>query len=127
MDDVASSRDLERQDCKPTNGVLPSTGEPPGWIDEATNVHRECSVDRVHHSKFSQCLHHQVHHDTNDGESNDHSGWSTGNEGTGGTDEQSGANSTATATNISPLSNRSRLVASAKTYIAIICIWRPFR
>jgi hypothetical protein len=100
VDDVASSRNLERQDREPTDGVLPSTGKTPRWVDEATNIHGERSVDGVHHSKFGECLHHQVHHDTDNGKSNNNRGRSARDEGICGTNEQTGTNSTATAKNV---------------------------
>ena len=43
----------------------------PRRIQETNNVGIECSVDWIHHSQFSQCLHHHKHHDTNDDEPND--------------------------------------------------------
>lgn len=98
VNNIAGSRNLEWQNCKPTNGVLPSTGEAPRGIDEATNVHGECSVDWVHDRKFGQCLHHQVHHYTNEGEANDDRGRSTGDERGSRSNEQTRADGTATGT-----------------------------
>ena len=81
MDDVASSGDFKRQDSEPADSVLPSTGKAPGWIDESTDVHGEGSVDWIHDCEFSQCLHHQVHHNADEGKSDDNRGWSTSDEG----------------------------------------------
>lgn len=97
MNNVASSRDLERQHSKPTDGVLPATCKAPGWIDEANNVHGEGTVDRVHDGKFSQRLHHQVNHNSDDQKSDDDSSRSTGGERSGGTNEKTGTDSTTTA------------------------------
>jgi hypothetical protein len=81
VDDVTSSGDLERQDSEPANGVLPTTGKAPGWIYKSTDVHGEGSVNWVHDCKFGQCLHHQVHHNADEGKSDDNSGRSTSGEG----------------------------------------------
>jgi hypothetical protein len=45
--DVASGRNLERQDGQPTDGVLPGASETEGWVNETADVHGESTVDRV--------------------------------------------------------------------------------
>jgi hypothetical protein len=101
VDNVASSRNLEGQDSEPTNGVLPATRKAPGWIDEATDIHGEGSVDRIHDREFSQCLHHQVNHNTDDQKSDDDSSWATSGERSARANEQTGANSTTTVKYVS--------------------------
>jgi hypothetical protein len=58
--DVASSRDLEWQHSQPTDGVLPRHGESQRRVNEATDVHGECTVDRVHDRQLCKSLHHEV-------------------------------------------------------------------
>ncbi len=60
MYDIASSRDFKGQDSQPTNGVLPAASEAQGGIDEATDVHCEGAVDRIHDGQFREGLHHEV-------------------------------------------------------------------
>lgn len=57
---IASCRNLKRKDGKPTDTVLPSTGESPRRVDEADDVHGERSIDGIHHRQFSKRLHHEV-------------------------------------------------------------------
>ena len=60
VNDVTGSRDFEGQDRQPTDGVFPSTCETKRGIDEATDVHREGSIDRIDDRHFCQSLHHEV-------------------------------------------------------------------
>lgn len=60
MDHVASSGDLKGKDSQPADGVLDAARPPEGGINEAADVHGECTVDRIKDSHFCEGLHHEV-------------------------------------------------------------------
>lgn len=95
VDDVTGSRDLEGEHGEPGDGVLPSAGETEGGVDKATDVHGEGAVDWIHDGKLGKGLHHEVDHNSDGQEANDHSRWASGDEGRAGTDEEAGANGAA--------------------------------
>lgn len=95
VDDITGSRDLEGEDSEPGDGVLPGAGETEGGVDKTTDVHGEGAVDWVHDGKLGKGLHHEVDHDSDGQEANDHRGWAAIDEGTSGTDEEAGANGAA--------------------------------
>lgn len=57
---IASCRNFEREHSEPANAVLPSAGKSPGRVNEPANVHRKCSIYRIHDGQFGKRLHHQV-------------------------------------------------------------------
>jgi hypothetical protein len=64
VDDAASSRDFERQNGQPTDGVLPRAGETERRVDETADVHGEGTVDRVQYRQLREGLHHKVRRGT---------------------------------------------------------------
>ena len=57
---VASRRYFEWKHGQPIDAVHPSTSESPRRVDEPADVHGEGAVDRIHHSKLSKRLHHEI-------------------------------------------------------------------
>ena len=51
-----SDVDFERQDDSPLENVVPTHGETPGRIDEASRVGIETTRDRVHDSEFTKSV-----------------------------------------------------------------------
>ncbi|KAI6776480.1 hypothetical protein HG530_000425 [Fusarium avenaceum] len=68
--------------------VVPTHGETPGRIDEASRVGIEATRDRVHDSEFTKSVDDVEDHDTSDGETDKDGTWTTLGEGTTGTDEE---------------------------------------
>jgi hypothetical protein len=61
----------------------------------SVGVREEGTVDGVHDTQFGEGLHDEVHHDTDDDETDEDRGWSTAIECRTGTDEETSANGTA--------------------------------
>jgi len=95
FDDIASCGDFERKYSEPADAVLPSTGEAPRRVDKSANVHGESAVDRVHDGHFGKRLHHQVDHDADDYETDNHCTRASSLESTATSDEKTGSDSTA--------------------------------
>lgn len=96
VDDVTGSRNFEGKDGEPGDGVFPSTGETEGGVDEAADVHGEGAVDWVHDGKLGKGLHHEVDHNTDGQEANDHGRWPAGDKGGSRADEEARADGAAT-------------------------------
>lgn len=124
VDDVTSSRDFEGKDGEPGDGILPGTGETEGGVDKAADVHGKGAVDWVHDGKLGKGLHHEVDHNSDGQEANDHGRWPAGDKGWPRADEETRANGAATVV-LSVLRIESR--PRANTDIAIICMCLPLR
>lgn len=130
LNDAASGGNFEWKDSQPTDGIFPTTSEAPRRIQETTNVHGEGAIDGIHDGQFGEGLHHEIDHHTDDGETDQYRGRSTSLEGATGTNEQTGTNGTTTAmesVNIQDYDVGDLKKWCGETYMAIICMCRPFK
>ena len=74
--------------------VVPTHGETPGRIDEASRVRVETTRDGIHHSEFTKSVHDVEDHDTSDSEAEEDRGRATLGEGTTRTDEETSTDGT---------------------------------
>lgn len=65
------SRELKRQDTEPGECVVQTDGETPRWVNEANDISEEGAIDGIEHSHFSQGLHGEEQHETDDNVAND--------------------------------------------------------